>query len=396
MHFQSLKSVQSIFSICSRNSIHKFNSKLIFQIRFHSHGGQVVRAVKTEKRVDRTQSDDITMFKSLDIHPKTLEAITKDFGYTKMTQVQQIILSQKEDRDLLVRAKTGTGKTLAFLIQALEKILKVEGSKIKLFILSPTRELSNQIGREAEKLTRIHGLKTRIVVGGTNRSESLAKIANGCDILIGTPGRALDLISNEKLVRDKLDGLQVMVFDEADLLLEMGFKKDIERITAYLPPRSTYMFSATLSPEVKAIADKTLRIGYRHVDCVAKNESDTHMKIKQSHLVVPTASQLYILQDIILKHQLANPTSKVILFCTTTAMVGLVGTVLQKINQISTFILHGKLAQNQRARISDQFRRSLKTVLVTSDVSARGVDYPGVGLVIQLGIPTSREQYVHR
>jgi ATP-dependent RNA helicase MSS116 len=161
---------------------------------------------------DRLQS--VQDFRTAGLHPLTLKAVIQDFGYETMSTVQQMVLNQSnQNDDLLVRAKTGTGKTLAFLIRALDSVLEGKGfaqSKIPILIISPTRELAYQIGKEAEKLVRHHRLKVEIAVGGTGRSESLKRIINSCDILVGTPGRLLDLISSVPEITDKMCGLKVV------------------------------------------------------------------------------------------------------------------------------------------------------------------------------------------
>ncbi len=156
------------------------------------------------------------------------------------------------------------------------------------------------------------------------------------------------------------------------------------------------MFSATLSNDIKAIAKASLAPGYQYIDCVGKNEPDTHLKIKQSYQIAPYRDQLYLLQTIISKHKQSNPLAKVIVFCTHTSAVSFLGKALEGIPGMETLQLHGRLAQNVRSRISDQFRRSRSSILITTDVSARGVDYPAVTLVVQVGLPSSRDQYIHR
>jgi ATP-dependent RNA helicase MSS116 len=177
----------------------------------------------------------------------------------------------------------------------------------------------------------------------------------------------------------------------------MGFSREIEGIAKLLPKeRRTFMFSATISDEIKRIAKTTLHPGYDHIDCVPKNQLETHLKIKQSYSIVPYAEQPYLVQDIISKHKKSHPASKIIVFVPSTSAVGTFCHLLDSMPGIATMMLHSKLSQPQRSRISDQFRRSRSSVLVTTDVSARGVDYPGVTLVIQAGLPSNRDQYIHR
>jgi ATP-dependent RNA helicase MSS116, mitochondrial len=358
--------------------------------------------VQQWKEIPKRPEPIYSAFRDMKLNEKTVKALHEDFGYTSMTTVQQKVLELGSNQnDLLVRAKTGTGKTLAFMIAAVERVLKQDGfaaDKIPILVISPARELTVQIAKEAEKLVKHHHLRVETVVGGMGRARQVEKISrNKVDIIVGTPGRLADIISSEPKIRAKLDGLHVLVFDEADMLLEMGFRKEMEKIVSYLPSnRATFMFSATLSTPIRSIASVLLQRGYKDIDTVPKNEVETHMKIRQSYLIVPFKDQLYILQEIIRKHKETVPHSKIIVFFPTTTLVAYTAQILNGIQSMDVMQIHSKLGQPQRIRISDQFRRSRSSVLVTTDVSARGVDYPGVTLVLQLGLPSSREQYVHR
>ena len=320
-----------------------------------------------------------------------------------MSDVQTAVLEKlNANEDYLVRAKTGTGKTLAFMIAALERVLQDKtafgNNSIPILVLAPTRELALQIAAESKKLVKHHRLRVVTAVGGTPRNQNLIDIVRRrCDILVGTPGRLNDLFQAEKAVRDKIDGIKVVVFDEADQLLEMGFQKEIQEIVSFLPrQRSTFMFSATLSPEIRKIAKATLNPNYTDIDTVPKNQVETHMKIKQSFMISPYADHLYLLQSIIKKHKETEDSPKILIFCPITNMVVYLSKVLNSLPGFETLEIHAKLTQNQRMRVSEQFRQARSAIMCTTDVSARGVDYPGVTLVIQLGMPSSREQYIHR
>ena len=179
----------------------------------------------------------------------------------------------------------------------------------------------------------------------------------------------------------------------------MGFKNQIESILRNIPDhRTTLMFSATLSKQVKDIASLTLRKGYKHVDCVPRSDVDTHLKVKQSFAIVPTKEQIYLIQDIIAHHKNENPAGKIMIFFPSTNQVIYFTELMNllKNSGVNCMMIHAKLTQIQRSRVSDQFRKSRSGILVTTDVSARGVDYPNVTLVVQVGMPSNREQYVHR
>lgn len=340
-------------------------------------------------------------FDLITLHPKTRKAIVEDLGFDKMTEVQRVVLNSNHNGDFLVRAKTGTGKTLAFMVAALEQVLSdpanIGAGVTPILVIAPTRELAMQIMVESQRLTKHHNLVVQLAVGGTNRPSSIRSIMRQCNILVGTPGRLNDLIKNEPEIRKKLQGLRVLIFDEADLLLEMGFKKEMEAITALLPKeRSSYMFSATLSDQVRQVAKKMLRYGYKDVDTVPKNEGESHNKIKQSFILAPYKDHTYLLQDIIRKHKQTNPLGKIIIFLPTAFAVLFTAELLGSLPGIEVLQIHSKLTQVVRTKISDQFRKARASILVTTDVSARGVDYPGVTLVVQLGMPSSKDQYVHR
>ncbi|KAI8909263.1 P-loop containing nucleoside triphosphate hydrolase protein [Powellomyces hirtus] len=322
-----------------------------------------------------------------------------------MSSVQEAVLSLLPiEKDLLVRAKTGTGKTLAFIIAALESaIARRKGQRFNaqhttILVLSPTRELALQIAAEAQRLMRPHNYRVQTAVGGPGRNRSVAGIVRDrTDVLVATPGRLLDMLENEPDFRRKIQGLQTLIFDEADQLLEMGFKDAIDAIVAKLPAqRQTFMFSATLSRDIKSIAARTLQSGYEYVDTVPVNETPTHMKVKQSYTIVPFSQQLVLLHEMIYQHRRANPAGKIIVFFPTTKIVAYLAGVFNDIPGMDVLEIHSKLSQVQRARVAQRFRRAHGGVLFTSDVSARGVDYPGVTLVIQMGMPSSREQYIHR
>eukprot|EP00842_Homolaphlyctis_polyrhiza_P000017 jgi/Hompol1/1015/HPOL_002632-RA len=341
-------------------------------------------------------------FDSLPLTQPTLDALTKEFRYETMSTVQAAVLKRlPTDSDFLVKAKTGTGKTLAFLIAAIENVLHRNKSRppgTPILILSPTRELAMQIAREAQRLLRFRRWNVVTAVGGTNRSMNVRNIANSnCDILVATPGRLNDLLNSEPTVRQELDGLKMLIYDEADVLLDMGFKNELEEINRNLPrSRQTYLFSATVSQEVQAIARSTLRPDYISIDTVPKGETDTHLRIAQSHVVAPYSQHLAILHDIITKHQAEDPKAKILVFFNTTKLVGFAGNVFNNIPGMNVMQIHSGLTQMERSKIADRFRSSYSSVLFSSDVSARGVDYPGVTLVVQMGSPNNKEQYIHR
>lgn len=336
----------------------------------------------------------------------TQKALKKIFRYDTMSAVQEAVLTRLPNQDdMFVKAKTGTGKTLAFLIAAIETAVRnqkdlkhFDGTSI--MIISPTRELANQIADEAQKLVSFYPFKVHCLVGGDSKRRQINQIErNRCDIVVATPGRLYDMLTSVPRFKKMCQNLKVLVLDEADQLLDMGFKRDLQNILGELPDenRQTMLFSATISPEIrKNLGDFALNSNYQLIDTVGENEVNTHMHVKQSAIVAPYHQQFALIQDH-LQHNQAAQAGKVIVFLPTTKATMLYAQLYKRlIPDRPVFELHSKKGQDQRAKIADRFRKSRGGILFTSDVSARGVDYPGVSLVVQVGVPSTREQYIHR
>ncbi|KAI9248821.1 P-loop containing nucleoside triphosphate hydrolase protein [Phascolomyces articulosus] len=362
-----------------------------------------VEGVEQEAQTQR-RFDDLTM-----IHPLSQRALKSVFKYDTMSSVQEAVLSRLPNtNDMFVKAKTGTGKTLAFLIAALEKVVAgkdkndlrhFDGSSI--FIISPTRELAHQIAQEATKLTKFYPLNVHCFVGGESKHVQIKGIERSrCDIVVGTPGRLNDLLQSRQHFRKMVATTQVLVLDEADQLVDMGFKQEVERILSYLPKenRQTMLFSATLSDEIKGSIGKfALAKDYDLIDTVGEEDVNTHMHVKQSALVAPYKEQIPLLRNLLNNYEAANEGKTIVFLPTTKSTMVYARLFKYLLPERRVFELHSRKNQNERSRISQQFKRAKEgTILFTSDVSARGVDYPGVSLVVQVGIPSSREQYIHR
>ncbi|SCV69633.1 BQ2448_2653 [Microbotryum intermedium] len=405
------------------------------------------------------------------LHAPIYKAITqRPFKYETMSEVQQAVLallprlsnppvpttpkggaleSIEQAQDLLVRAKTGTGKTLAFLIPALEgrlrqleaykaqwkldnpdapktqaerALTKFAKSSVGALILSPTRELATQIATEASALTsHLPDMGVRLFVGGASKSLQYRDWVRSSsnDIVVATPGRILDFLSSEENIRAPLSSARMLILDEADTLLDMGFADALADITEHLPDisqRQTFLFSATVSKQIREIARKSMKQDHVFVDTVKASDIDTHLHIPQYYTVLPDPeSQLIHILRLLAHDQLLHARTaaanggenggKAVIFLPTTRMTQMFSLVLQAMKAHfpwarDTHIveIHSKKDQNQRTRASDSFRKNKTgySILVTSDVSARGVDYPGVTRVIQVGIPGSRDLYIHR
>ncbi|GMK57809.1 hypothetical protein CspeluHIS016_0406430 [Cutaneotrichosporon spelunceum] len=371
--------------------------------------------------------------------PELAGGITQKAVREKEDAEQLAAREQREHRgreDLLVKAKTGTGKTIAFLVPGMEarvhqidKIAaqpKQDGSipslseqgltrrqatrtHVGTLVISPTRELATQIANEALKLlTWQKENQVQLLVGGESRNAQLRNwksVRYGRkDVVVATPGRLVDLLS-EPEVAEAIATTDVLVLDEADTLLDMGFSEDLKRVLEHLPKqRQTFLFSATVSQRIKGVAREFLDKNHSFIDCVPANESNVHKHIPQFITVLPSPKeQLSHIVRLIAHDQLTNEgASKIIIFLPTTKQTMLTATLLREMSsslphRLSVHEIHSRLSQNQRTRASERFRSDKSdSILVTSDVSARGVDYPGVTRVIQVGVPSSAEQYVHR
>ncbi|XVF80222.1 hypothetical protein PTKIN_Ptkin15bG0053800 [Pterospermum kingtungense] len=346
-----------------------------------------------------------TRFDQLSISPLSLKGI-KDAGFEKMTVVQEATLPAiLKGKDVLAKAKTGTGKTVAFLLPSIEIVLKlpptdrdVKRPPIHVLVICPTRELATQAASEAKTLLKYHpSIGVQVVIGGTRLAlEQKNMQANPCQILVATPGRLRDHMENTAGFATRLMGVKVLVLDEADRLLAMGFRKEIERIIAAVPKqRQTLLFSATVPAEVHQICHIALRRDHEFINTVQEGTEETHSKVQQIHMVAPLDKQFSLLY-VLLKEHIANDVDyKVLVFCTTAMVTKLVADILRELN-LNVREIHSRKSQSYRTRVSDEFRKSKGLILVTSDVSARGVDYPDVTLVMQVGLPSDREQYIHR
>ncbi|XP_072984090.1 DEAD-box ATP-dependent RNA helicase 31-like [Typha latifolia] len=346
-----------------------------------------------------------TRFDDCSISPLTLKGV-KAAGYERMTVVQEATLPLiLKGKDVLAKARTGTGKTVAFLLPAIEVVTKLppidcdqRRPPINVLVVCPTRELADQAAAEAGKLLKFHpSIGVQLVIGGTRLAlEQKRMQTNPCQILVATPGRLKDHIENTPGFATRLMGVKVLVLDEADRLLDMGFRNDIEKIVAALPKqRQTLLFSATVPDEVRQICHIAMKRDLEFINTVEEGSEETHSQVKQMHLVAPLEKHFSILYGVLTDHISENVDYKVIVFCTTAMVTRLVADLLSEL-KLNIREIHSRKPQTYRTRVSKEFKESKGIILVSSDVSARGVDYPNVTLVVQLGVPADREQYIHR
>ncbi|KAH7927075.1 DEAD-domain-containing protein [Leucogyrophana mollusca] len=326
-----------------------------------------------------------------------------------MTDVQEATLQLGlSGVDLLVQAKTGTGKTAAFLLPAIENLAKQKlpsPNQISILVLSPTRELALQIEKEAKGLLQHHQLAVQSVIGGTNINTETNRIANQrCDILVATPGRLVDHLQSNDL-KTRLGNLKTLVLDEADRLLDSGFKPELEKILTFLPnrqqvPRQCMLYSATLSKPIRQIASLYLHPNHKFVSTLHEDEINTHQHVSQSFVIASMEDTLPAALSILRAEMAENLGSfKCMVFCTTARgtsaaaeiLAGAGGSTLPPILEI-----HSRMSQNARGKSAEAFKNAKSAILFSSDVTARGMDFPGVNLVLQMGLPSSAEQYIHR
>ncbi|CAI5747389.1 unnamed protein product [Peronospora destructor] len=323
-------------------------------------------------------------------------------GYEFLTHVQKDTLPLGlEGRDVLAKGKTGNGKTIAFLLPTLERLIKnpqPKKDKISALVISPTRELAQQIAVEAVKLTNTHLLRTSCFVGGSSVNKDVKELtyAGGIDVLVATPGRLqAHLDDNSGRIRQKLANLQVLVLDEADRLLDMGFRPDIMRIISYLPKeRQTLLFSATLPTATEELKNVALRDDYTFVDTTEGDDQQTNSQAVQEYVVCDLQDVIPVVESVLEDH-MKLPAYKVIVFLPTARAAQFMAQLFQAAGFPNVSEMHSRKSQLARTKAADAFRKGKKMIMFSSDVSARGVDYPDVSLVLQVGL-TDRDQYIHR
>lgn len=311
-------------------------------------------------------------------------------GYTAPTEIQsQAIPTAIEGEDIIACAQTGTGKTAAFVLPILDRLShERSGGKrsARSLILTPTRELAVQIERSILNYGQFTKLKALAVYGGVSINKQISTLRRGVDIVVATPGRLIDHIERKTI---KLSGIEVLVLDEADRMLDMGFVHDVNRIVAKLPKkRQTLLFSATISPEIKKLSanmmksPKVIQIGR---PC---NPIDT---ITQHIYSVEKSMKMDLLLHMIEEWKMFS----VLIFSRTKHGADKISQKLKRANIIAVSIHSGR-TQNQRQRALDGFRSGKFQVMVATDIAARGIDVEGISHVINYDVPTHAEDYVHR
>ncbi|GGM43486.1 ATP-dependent RNA helicase DbpA [Paraliobacillus quinghaiensis] len=326
-----------------------------------------------------------THFKDYNLSNEILRALN-DLHYSEPTEVQQkVIPNALQNRDLVVKSQTGSGKTAAFAIPLCEKVEWLE-NKPQALILTPTRELAQQIKEDITNIGRFKRIKATAIYGKQPFNKQKLELKQKSHIVVGTPGRVMDHISKGTLI---VDEITYLVVDEADEMLNMGFIDQVEEIIETLPKkRVTSVYSATLPKDVENLCHQYMSEP-THIEIKAKdNVSD---RIEQYLIEVSKQEKFAVLQDITITE---NPDSCLI-FCRTQEQVDYVTKQLKKLNYPCDKI-HGGLDQDDRFSVMKAFKRGEFRYLVATDVAARGIDVENVSLVLNYDIPMEKESYVHR
>ena len=333
-----------------------------------------------------------TGFAALGLAP-TIAANVAALGYEEPTPIQrEAIPLLLEGRDVLGQAGTGTGKTAAFALPLLHRLAEEAGTKRGItrgLILVPTRELAMQVAEATHKYAKGMNLTVVPVYGGASMDTQLRALRRGADIVVGTPGRALDHLKRGTLT---LEGVRVLVLDEADEMLDMGFADDLEAILGQTPgDRQTALFAATFAKRIQTIAAKHLREPARVTIATEKPAAGALPKVRQTAYIVPRPRKLDALDRIL---EFEDPQSAIV-FCRTRLEVDEVTETLQA-HGYAAQAIHGGMVQKQRDRVMGLFRQQKADILVATDVAARGLDIDHVSHVINFDVPLSPEVYVHR
>ena len=329
----------------------------------------------------------LSTFESLALHPSLLKGI-HDLGYLRPTPIQaEAIPAILEGRDVIGCAQTGTGKTAAFVLPILHKLLQGKSGKhIRALIVAPTRELALQSMDHLKALSRYVHLKGIAIFGGVPMEPQIRALAQGVDIISATPGRLLDHIWSARI---NFIDLQVLVLDEVDRMLDMGFLPDVQKILRLLPAkRQNLVFSATISPEISKLVHQilhnplTIQIGHRSAPAVGIR-----------HAVYPVARHLKT--DLLVELLRGQEMTSVLVFTRTKHFADRLSQTLER-RGLKISVLHGNRSQSQRLHAIEQFRRGRSQVMVATDIAARGIDIEDISHVVNFDVPRTPEDYIHR
>ncbi len=312
-------------------------------------------------------------------------------GFKRPTDIQfKSIPPILKGEDVLAIAQTGTGKTAAFAIPVIDKLHRQKNLRrnegIKCLVMVPTRELAQQIGDVFEQLSRHTRVKSFCLYGGVEQDAQIARLEKSLDILIATPGRMFDLISQGHLI---LTRINILILDEADHMLDLGFIKDIKDIKRKLPKiHQTLFFSATINETIKRLAyslvENPIRIQISPKDPVARN-------VNHSVAYIEMDDKRFFLERLVKE----NPDSKILVFVRTKVRAERVFKAMERVD-IKSLTIHGDKDQKDRFSVMNQFKNGDVKILIATDVSARGIDIPNIDYVVNYDLPEQSENYVHR
>ncbi|MGA8543329.1 MAG: DEAD/DEAH box helicase [Thermoplasmata archaeon] len=311
----------------------------------------------------------------------------QEMGYLEPTPIQQgTIPHAVEGRDLIGTAQTGTGKTAAFLLPILERLLTHPRGRIYALVLTPTRELALQAEGFLHRLGRHTRLRGAAVYGGVGMADQERALRGGAEIIVATPGRLLDHMNRGYV---DFHSLEILVLDEADRMLDMGFLPDVRRVLSGLPrARQTMLFSATMPPEVVRLSHEFLRDPH-----IIRADAPTVAAVGVSHQAISVSSERKT--DVLISRLKDRGMSSVLVFVRTKHRADRVASQLERAG-INVAVIHGNRSQPQRVRALEGFRQGRFRVLVATDIAARGIDVEGVSHVVNYDVPHEAETYVHR
>ena len=334
------------------------------------------------------QTNHMVSFKDLKLDPKVINAVI-EAGYTTPTPIQEKAIPEAlNGKDILGIAQTGTGKTASFTLPIVSLLSKgrARARMPRSLVLCPTRELAAQVAENFDSHAKYTRLSKALLIGGVSFSDQDKLIDRGVDVLIATPGRLLDHFERGKLM---LNGVQIMVVDEADRMLDMGFIPDIIKINKLLPKiRQTLFFSATLSNEIKNIGDSFL---INPKEITVTPHSTTSSNIETFLIKTVKKNKFNDLRRILSIEKIKNA----VIFCNRKIDINKVNIFLIK-NNFKTVCLHGDMSQSSRIQSLEEFKNGLVQILIASDVAARGIDVAGLSHVFNYDVPNNPEDYVHR
>jgi ATP-dependent RNA helicase RhlE len=311
-------------------------------------------------------------------------------GFKKPTDIQfKAIKPILEGEDVMAVAPTGTGKTAAFAIPVLSKLITSGGKRnkgIRCLVMVPTRELAKQISGVFREIGANTHVRVLGLFGGVDQEQQIRTLNNGVDVLVATPGRMFDLISQGFV---DISGVEFLVLDEADLMLDLGFNKDIKDVMKHIPrKRQTLFFTATISKKIKSLAYDVVRDAIR-IQISPKNPVSKN--VDHAVAFIEMDDKRFFLENILKEYE----TEKFIVFARTKVRVERAVAAMARAG-VETEALHGGIEQKERFAILERFRTGVNRVLVTTDVAARGIDIPAMDYVINYDLPDNPENYVHR